>query len=207
MHLSATLHGFARTEAASVVDLRRAAAGTNDVARRALYLKHAMDEARHAFVFAILADELRAREGLAALGHPRPAPDDLYDRLGEADFLAVVHRGERRGRKQFETLIARAAVIREPKVRAALAAILEDERRHESYTRETLVALAGEAGARRALAKAAAWEVWRAFRRLGRGMAERLWALLVIVLFLTLLPLTWFARQKTKGGWITPRAK
>ncbi len=194
-HDARKLRAFARAERASMFDLQRAAERTNDPRRRALYLRHAIDEARHARVFAQAADELRARRGLASFGPLHADADDLHERLGEIGFLAFVHRGERRGVAQFERYHAHFQAQGDTRLAAIFAGILVDERRHAAYTRALLVRLAGASGARRALRRAALWEAWRGWRRVGRAMVEPLWAVLSALLFALLLPLALFVRR------------
>src|SRR5258706_4060133 len=96
------LRSFARAEASSVLDMLLAARSTPSAARRAFYLRHALDEARHARMFAARADQLAVERGGTPAGAARADYEALFERLGEVAFLAFVHRGERRGRKQFE---------------------------------------------------------------------------------------------------------
>jgi hypothetical protein len=183
------LHAFARAEEGSRVDLLLAARRTSSTARRALYLRHALDEARHAFMFARRADELFLTAGRPSLGTPRADGEALFDRLGEVRFLAFVHRGEARGRAQFEAYRDHFAAAGDARTRALFEAIIADERRHEEYTRALLVELAGgERAARRALRWAAAWEAWRAWRRAGRFVAERLFVVTMMALYVVLAP-------------------
>jgi len=183
------LHAFARAEEGSRVDLLLAARRTSSAARRALYLRHALDEARHALMFSRRAAELRLASGRPALGPPRADGEALFDRLGEVRFLAFVHRGEARGRAQFEAYRGHFAAAGDARTRALFEAIVGDERRHEEYTRALLVELAGgERAARRALRWAAAWEAWRAWRRAGRFVAERLFVITMMALYVVLAP-------------------
>ncbi len=194
------LHGFARAEAGSMLDLRYAAAASPSPARRALYLRHALDEARHAGLFARAGDDLLARGGRPPVGPPRAEADGLWDRLGELGFVAFVHRGERRGCVRLQAF--RDCFASDPRIVAVFDAVLEDERRHEAYTGALLLELAGSPKlARRALRRAAAWEAWRTFRRAGRALVEPLWAILSILTFLTLLPLAWVLRRPVRGSW------
>jgi rubrerythrin len=183
------LRSFARAEASSLLDMVAAARLTSSPARRAAYLRHALDEARHARMFAARADEIDAERGRPVVGVPRVDYEALYERLGEIGFLAFVHRGERRGRRQFEAHRDHFSRIGDARGRALFEVILSDERRHESYTRELLVELAGQAGARRALRRAAAWEAWRLWRRAGRFVAALLFNIFMTALFVALAPL------------------
>ena len=172
-HAPRKLEGFGRAEEGSRIDLLAAAHATPSPERRARYLRHALDELRHAAMFARRAGELRGERGLPAAGPPRADSEALFERLGELGFLAFVHRGERRGRRQFEVYARHFARRGDGRTRALFEAILADEREHERYTRELLVELCGgERGARRELARAARWEAWRSWRRAGRLLAH-----------------------------------
>jgi len=190
------LHAFALAEQGSALTLRLAAAQTPDLRRRALYLRHAADEVRHARMF-LVASRARARRAA------RPPPgglhadaEDLFAHLGEAGFLAFLHHAERRGRLRFE--VHRELLVgRGDRAGAAMfTAILADERRHEAYAWAELCALlGGEAAARRAVMRARAWEAWRAWRRLGRRTARALYVPLMLVLYLALWPLALLTRR------------
>src|SRR5450755_463741 len=64
------LYGFARTEEQSQLELRDAARACPDERRRALYLRHALDEARHSRLFAEHAEELSRLAGGASFSRP-----------------------------------------------------------------------------------------------------------------------------------------
>src|SRR5579862_943627 len=177
-HAARKLYGFARAEQGSRIDLLAAAHGTPSRARQALYLRHAIDETRHAQLFWRRANELR--RGGGGLPAPHADTEELWQRLGEARFLAFVHRGEARGRAQFEVYARHFARRGDARTAAMFEGILVDEARHEGYTRELLVELAGgEAAARRVLRWTAAWEAWRTWRRLGRALAGALFAVMI----------------------------
>lgn len=205
-HAPRKLESFGRAEEGSRIDLLAAAHGTTSLARRAAYLRHALDETRHAAMFARRANELRAARGLPPSGPPRADSESLFARLGEARFLAFVHRGERRGRRQFEIYARHFARHGDDRTRALFDGILVDERQHEGYTHALLVELCGEAGAARELRRAAAWEAWRTWRRAGRALAHGLYALLMTVLYLAITPLAWLGlrgrRRADKRRWL-----
>ena len=186
-HGARKLHGFARAEQASRIDLLQAARLTTSTTRRAAYLRHAIDETRHAQIFSRRAGELRGQ----AFDPPIADTDELFERLGERRFLAFVHRGERRGREQFELYARHFAQRGDARTEAMFAAILVDERRHESYTLALLVELAGgEPAARRELRRAAIWDAWRHWRRAGRWLAQVVFVLAMSVVYLVAAPIT-----------------
>ena len=182
-----------------MLDLLAAARATSSASRRALYLQHALDEERHGRIFSA-----RARELDADAGHVTDADyDALYERLGEIGFLAYVHRGERRGKAQFEA--HRDHVV--DRDRTLFEAILVDEDRHQAYTRTLLVELTGsEARARAALRSAALREALWGWRRIGRTIAGLMFTAGTSLLFLALAPLHLVYRRHRAGGWIAAPA-
>jgi hypothetical protein len=183
-HRGRKLHGFARAEQASRIDLLHAAQRTPSIKRKALYLRHALDETRHAAMFWRRSSELREAETRQPFGAPHADTEALYERLGETRFLAFVHRGESRGRAQFEVYARHFGAAGDTRTEQLFGAILVDEQRHERYTRELLVELVGEAGARRELRRAAMWEAWRTWRRAGRGLATTAYSAAMMVIYL-----------------------
>jgi rubrerythrin len=182
------LHGFARTEEQSQLELRQAARLCDDERRRARYLRHALDEARHARAFAERAAELARRAGIPSLPRPSAGCESLYERLGELRFLAFVHAGERRGRVEFATY---AAVLRrrgQDELAKLFEDLVQDERQHESYSARLLEELAGERGARRALRWAGRNAAWQEFRRRGRALAGGLYRAMMLLVFVALAP-------------------
>lgn len=198
------LYAFARAERGSMIDLMQAARTTQSPARAAMYLRHAADEARHARLFAQRSAELRRARGAEPLGEVRADTEALFERLGEIDFLAFVHRGERRGRAQFEAYHA-YFVRRDAHQDASLfEAIIADERRHESYTRDLLVELAGsEAAARAALRRMGRWEAWRTWRRAGQGLAQWVYAISMFGVYVLATPMAVLVRavRPVRRGW------
>lgn len=203
-HAARMLHGFARAEQGSMIDLLAAANLTTSPARRALYLRHALDEGRHASMFAHRSAELRRARGEAPLGPVAADTEQLFERLGEAGFLAFVHLGEARGRAQFEAHLRTCRARGDERSAALLTAIAADEARHEAYTAELLAELAGgERAARRAVRRARLWEAWRQWRRAGRWIAARVYAALMMVIFVAALPLSLLVRvmRPARDGW------
>ena len=203
-HTAAKLHGFALAEQGSAIDLSMAAQLATDPERAAMYLRHAMDESRHAVMFARRAGELQDKRGMPSYGAPRADVDHLYGTLGEVMFLAFVHRGERRARTQFEVYQRYFEAHDDAKTASVFARVLEDERRHELYTRELLVRLSGsEAAAARALRASVRWELWRSWLRHGRTVSNHLFTATMWLLYLAIAPLalTLRARSPRVSGW------
>ena len=198
------LFDFALAEHESMLELRAAAARSPSPERRALYLRHALDEERHATAFARHSAEIRRALGLPAYGQPRTDCEALYERLGERSFLAFVHRGEHRGRVQFDAYVAFFARRGDAKLRALFTALIEDERRHESYTHALLVEHAGsDRSAQRVLFTMALWEGFRMWRRSGQGLASLVYGASMLVLYVSLLPFALMVRfmRPARGGW------
>jgi rubrerythrin len=194
---------FALAEQESMLELRAAAARCTSPERSALYLRHALDEERHATIFATHSAEIRRSLGKPAWGHPRTSCENLYARLGEVGFLAFVHRGEMRGRSQFEVYETYFQKRGDDKLRAMFAALIGDEKGHEAYTKDLLVKQAGRSGASKALAKVVLWEAFRTWRRAGQGMAKWVYTAAMTVLFACLAPFALFVRlmKPARGGW------
>ena len=213
-HGARKLHGFAKAEQGSRIDLLQAAHRTASEPRRVLYLRHALDESRHAAMFWRRSTDLRVADGLAPLPPPVADTERLFERLGERRFLAFVHRGERRGRQQFERYARYFERRGDARTRALFDAILVDERRHERYTRELLVELAGgERAARAELRWAALWEAWRTWRRAGRAAASAIYAAAMIAIYLVAgliagiaVRVTAVRRARVHAAWQLPPA-
>ena len=204
------LESFELAEASSMLDLLAAARATSSPARRALYLRHALDEDRHAHAFSARARELRKLAG-AAPRPPRAADfDALYDRLGELDFVAFVHHGERRGHAQF--VAHRQWLERRGDTRGAalFAGILEDEARHAQYSGALLGELAGsDRAATRALRRVARRELGWRWKRAGHAVASLLFALSSGLLYVLLTPLAlgYRALARARRGWLPPEPR
>ncbi len=196
------LYHFALAEQASMVDMRQAARLTPSPTRAAAYLRHADDEARHARMFLLRARELARTYSCRRPGELRVDTEHLYEHLGERAFLAFVHYGEARARRQFDTYLVWFRNHGRDKDRALFEAIIADERRHETYTYELLVELAGsEAEAQKSLRRVAVWEAWRRWLRGGRTLAHGVYQLTSWVLYLALLPmvpLVWLSRPQLR---------
>lgn len=196
---------FALAEQGSMLDMRLAAARTSSPARAAAYLKHADDEARHAQMFARRAARLAEEAPRPlALGPLRADSERLFELLGELGFLAFVHLGEDRARRQFEAYLAWFKGQAREHDAGLFAAILGDERRHGEYTWALLVELAGgEREARRALRRAGRWELGRRWLRAGRFVAERVYVALTLVVYVLAAPLGLLVRwaRPVRRGW------
>lgn len=204
-HAARMLHGFAHAEQGSMIDLLAAANLTPSPARRALYLRHADDEGRHALMFAHRSAELRRARREAPLGPVHADTERLFERLGEIGFLAFVHLGEARARAQFAAHIRASGRVGDERSATLLGAICDDEAEHERYTGALLAELAGgEREAHAAVRRAALWEAWRLWRRAGRWLASIVYAALMAVLFVAVAPLSLLVRvvRPARAGWL-----
>lgn len=196
---------FAQVERSSATDLRLAARCASDPARAALYLRHAGDETRHARIFHAQATRLALASGDVPGLEPRAESEALFERLGERDFLAFVHLAERRGRRQFEIHARTLARGLDRELAAVFEDVLADERRHEQYSWEQLLALTGSAvGAHARVRVMAAWEAWRAFRRAGRNAARALYGWSSALLYALCLPLRRWLPPPRRPGLLPP---
>ena len=198
------LMAFARAERSSYFDMMEASNTTPDLARRAAYLRHAVDENRHAQMFSLRALEL----------DPTLAFDDslsradfehLFTRLGEARFLAFVHLGEKRACAQMVMFRDELASFEgtpraDTKTKALLDAVMVDENHHEAYTREFLSTLAP---AEKELRAARFWELRRGWLRLGATSSGLLSPLTMGLLYVLLAPLAVMERLRGRlgAGW------
>jgi hypothetical protein len=203
-HDAHKLFSFSLAEHGSMLDLSLAARTTSSSSRRAAYVRHMLDEARHARMFALRSAELRLATGRQSLGFPTADCEELFERLGEMRFLAFVHRGEARGRRQFETYRDWFGHQGDKKTQAMFTAIIRDELQHEEYTRALLIEVAGgEARAEAELRAAALWETWRTWRRTGRLLSEKAYFVAMMLVYFTCGPFVRFLTliAKPKTGW------
>jgi uncharacterized ferritin-like protein (DUF455 family) len=186
---------FAKAELGSSLSLRWAATATTSAERRALYLRHALDEERHARLFSARARKLG--EG------PEPVvadADDLFRELGERRFVAFVHRAEARGEREFEAYRRSFRAAGDRKSAAVFEVVLRDERRHVEYSKRLFAELGVGWGTSLAVAL---WETLRASRRAARACVGALNHVFLVALYVTLLPfslaLCFRARPKRPG--------
>lgn len=186
----AMLVRFARAELGSSLSLRWAAARTVSAERRALYLRHALDEERHARLFAARARKLGAKLSVLAAD-----ADDLFRLLGETRFVAFVHRAEARGERELAAYRRSFAAAGDRKTAAVFDAVLRDERRHVEYSE----ALLQELGVTRMTALGvASWEGMRAVRRGGRALLAQVSHAVLVALYVTLLPFSLALRMRSR---------
>lgn len=189
---------FAKAERSSWYDMMEAANVTTEPSRKAQYLAHAVDEARHAKMFTLRALELDPSRAADPTLYQSDF-EHLFTRLGEAKFLAFVHLGEKRGRAQMklfrEELHALEGSPRaDTKTKALLDAVMVDEARHESYS----LALAQQLGG--SFAAARAWEFKRGWLRAGGALTGLVYAALMSALYLLLFPLALLEKRRSRSA-------
>lgn len=191
------LLAFARAERSSFYDMMEAANATAEVTRKAQYLAHAVDEARHAKMFTLRALELDPSRA-TDLTLFQSDFEHLFTRLGEARFMAFVHVGERRGRAQMqlfrdELQALEGSTRADPKTKALLDAVMKDETQHESYSLALTQTLGGS------LFGAQAWELRRTWVRAGAAVTGLVFTVLMSVLYLLLFPLALIEKARRSG--------
>lgn len=215
---------FAETEAEGGRHLAHAAELTADPLLRRLFLRHALDEERHAALFRSRGQQLRHGRGAGrktsgfdadwlAPGERGLAGDGGLDRLqvgemSEPALLAFLHLSEKAAAERFALY---GEMLRgDPETGAVFADVLRDEVFHMTYTRAQLGRVA-PARNRSALWRARAGRLWRAYLRLAGALAGLLGGIVLTVQYFLLLP--WFAlaaRRAARGeppGWhLSPAA-
>jgi rubrerythrin len=196
--IATKLHGFAMTEAGSAHDMFRAAELTRDPHARRLYLRHALDEARHSRRFSSAARSLDAAARPRRDERRHALPQDLYRRLGDERFLAFVHLSEAQALRQFAALadhFGRRAARGAPhadELTRLFSEIAREERYHVAYSGHLLGLLFSEderaVRVKRALARERRALAWAAYKRMGVRFGARLAVLLMGVVFVLAMP-------------------
>ncbi|HCH63833.1 MAG: hypothetical protein CL927_07410 [Deltaproteobacteria bacterium] len=170
------LASFSETERGSAVDMLAAAELTERRDLRRKYFIHALDETRHARLFArragdFGAESVRARAALndanTLQAHGIVGGRSLFERYGELEFLAFVHRSEALAVEQFG--VYHDLELLDEKTDQMLQNILRDEHFHVGYSRTELerYTRSGKgADVQRALRKVfwrRPWEAWMRF--------------------------------------------
>jgi rubrerythrin len=202
---------FAETEADGGRDLARAAELTADALLRRLYLRHAIDEQRHAEMFrargrALLA-RLPKRDGGVEVNWLAPGErglDDLrVERERDDALLAFLHLSERAAAMRFETY--RRVLGVDPDTRAVFEGILRDEAFHMNYTRKQLERVSPRRHGLR-LWGARLHRLWKVYLRFAAAFASVMGSLVLLVQYFALLPLFALAAKRSARrepqGWV-----
>ena len=188
------LFSFADTEADGGRDLVRAAELTDDPTLRRLYVRHALDEDRHAELF-------RARGSALLRELPKHGParfqlnwvspgerglDDLSVHTEtDASLLAFLHLSEKSAAGHFATYVD--ALKDDPATSAVFREILKDESFHMSYTLAQLTRVAPERR-RLLLWKARLGRLWKTYLRLMSAIAGVMGSIILTLQYFVLLP-------------------
>lgn len=202
---------FRDTEHCSAVDVLSACELTTRRDLRGKYLRHALDEARHARLFAARAQALGAA--------PRPAPIEggkhllahgvvdgrtLYERLGEQGFLAFVYVAEAEACEQFGLYVDQR--LPDAETTATLSKALGDEHFHVEYSKRALEQWERAEG--RAV-RTAVFTVWanrwkERWLRSSHTLGEAVSSVWLWLLYATFAPFRLVARPEA-GGWRSSR--
>jgi len=192
--IATKLHGFSMTEQGSALDMFRAAEAATDPQHRRLFLRHAIDEARHARRFRDEALKLMPTSAPREHERRHAIPQNLYATLGTERFLAFVHLSEARAQRQFHVLAQHFS--RHPErapVSTLFRELAREEQFHVAYSRHLLGQLfAQEVRARRvrrALARERRALAWAGWKRAGARLGGHFTTLLMAVVFVAVLPL------------------
>jgi hypothetical protein len=204
---------FASTEADGGQDLSRAAELTNDALLRQLYLRHALDEHRHARLFrdrglALLTECENRKEAPSFFEANWLSPgerglDDL--RVGkdpQDGLLAFLHLSEKAAAGRF--CIYQEVLVSDPKTQSVFKDVLQDEAFHMAYTYKQLARVSPSRHGWR-LWQARLVRLWKAYLRLMVAVASVIGtALLLLQYFVFLPPFALLAKRaalKEPRGW------
>ena len=208
---------FAATEADGGHDLSRAAELTNDALLRQLYLRHALDEHRHARLFrdrglALLTECQNGKESWSQFEANWFSPgerglDDLrVDKDSQDGLLAFLHLSEKAAARRF--CIYQEVLVSDPMTQSVFKDVLKDEAFHMAYTYKQLARVSPRRHGWR-LWQARLVRVWKAYLRLMVAVASVIGtALLLLQYFLLLPPFALLAKRgalKEPPGWWTRR--
>ncbi len=210
------LLSFAETEADGGRHLARAAELTRDPLLRRLFLRHALDEQRHAELFRGRGRALRQGrashhgDGFDAnwLAPGERGLDRLsVDEMPEEALLAFLHFSEKAAAGRFA--LYRQMLDHDPTTREIFADVLHDEEFHMTYTK-TQLARVTRVPSRGALWRARAGRLGRAYLRVAGALAGVLGAVMLTVQYFVLLPLFALcakrAARRQPAGWIARSA-
>jgi len=203
---------FADTEASGGQDLSRAAELTEDALLRQLYLRHALDEFRHARLFRDrgLALSSASRKGVSAsrfeanwLSPGERGLDELRIEAGPQDaLLAFLHLSEKAAAGRFR--IYQEVLESDRATQAVFKEVLQDEAFHMAYTYKQLVRVSPRHHGWR-LWQARLGRLWRAYLRLMMALASAIGTVLLLIQYFVLLPpfalLAKRAASKELRGW------
>jgi hypothetical protein len=212
---------FAQTEADGGRDIARAAELTDDPLLRRLYLRHALDEQRHAnlfrargrAIFASLEGAGGSASGFQAnwLAPGERGLDDLVvDEQSPGALLAFLHLSEKAATLRFAAY--QGVLDVDPDTRDVFGEVLRDEAFHMNYTHTQLRRVAPRRyGVRLWLARLT--RLWKGYLRIATALANVIGTVLLTVHYFVFLPLFAFlakrAQRRELPGWVnaTDRAQ
>jgi rubrerythrin len=202
---------FALTEADGGRDLSRAAELTRDALLRRLFLRHALDEQRHANLF-----RQRGRAILASLPSGSGAGfqanfltpgarglDDLrVEREKDDSLLAFLHLSEKAAAQRFTVYEDVLGFDRE--TQGVFAEILRDEAFHMNYTYAQLTRVSPKrSGLHLWMARLS--RLWKGYLRIATALANVMGAIILTVQYFVILPLFAFMAKRSARrlpvGW------
>jgi hypothetical protein len=215
----AKLLSFARTESDGGRDLSRAAELTGDPLLRRLYLRHALDEQRHAELFlargrAILAELPEALD--ASASNPFQATifapgerglDDLrVDGERDDSLLAFLHLSEKAAAQRFT--VYKDVLALDPRTRDVFGEVLADEAFHMNYTYAQLRRVSPRRhGLHLWLARLT--RVWKGYLRLATALGSVMGRIVLTAQYFVVLPLFALAAKRSAlrlpVGWTKAR--
>ncbi len=203
---------FAQTEADGGRDIARASERTHDPLLRRLYLRHAMDEQRHANLFrtrgrAILqslnAEEKAAFDANWFSPGERGLDDLSVDKESESSLLAFLHLSEKAAARRFAVYQEVLAV--DPTTRDVFTDVLKDEAFHMNYTLAQLKRVEPKKHGVR-LWWARLTRLWKGYLRVASAVANVMGGIVLAVQYFLILPifalLAKRAAKKELPGWV-----
>ena len=192
---------FAEVEADGGRDLVRAAEVTRDPLLRRLFLKHALDEQRHADLFrgrgvALIRTLPAGPSGVQAnwMTPGERGLDDLHvEAEGDEALLAFLHLSEKAAAKDFSNYVA--VLGDDPPTRDVFKKVLHDETFHMTYTRAQLQRVAPQRAARR-IWVARLRRFWKAYLRLAAGLAGLVGGVVLTLQYFLILPVFALAARR-----------
>lgn len=208
---------FAETEADGGRDLARASELTKDALLRRLYLRHAVDERRHAEMFrkrgsALLASLPASRGDTIEANWLAPGErglDDLrVEKESDGTLLAFLHLSERAAAARFA--IYERVCAPDPETQRLFTQILGDEAFHMNYTHTQLKRVCPQKHGLRLFA-ARASRLWRGYLRIAMIVAGLMGGLVLLLQYFLVLPLFAFlakrAQLREPVGWVKAATK
>jgi len=183
---------------------------------RTLYLRHALDEQRHAKIFRTRGRALiRSLPGADGKGFEANwfAPgerglDDLrVDGENDASLLAFLHLSEKAAAARFA--LYEEVLAADPETQGVFNTILQDEAFHMTYTHQQLIRVAPRKWTA-SLWKARLGRLWKAWLRIAAAVAGLLGTLILLLQYLLFLPpFALLAKRNARRepqGWFPARS-